>query len=149
LNGEEFWRIKFMLNTSSRHRSCLHPPSSPLAFLLSLTSSPDGGTAPSPDCLPSHFIPSNGHPWRRFFCRGACRLNFWRTQTQDKTTATMVTDPASFIMDGRHPEWQPRRAALPISSVDSVQRSVAARRSWAAPGMSAAALLSLTHQFTL
>ena len=59
------------------------------------------------------------------------------------------TDPASLIMNGRHPEWPPRRAALPISSLDSGQRSVAARRSGAAPGMSAAALLSLTQQFTV
>ena len=46
------------------------------------------------------------------------------------------TDPASLIMDDRHTERQPRRAALPISSVDSGERSVAARRSWAAPGLS-------------
>jgi hypothetical protein len=46
------------------------------------------------------------------------------------------TDPASLIMNGRHSEWPPRRAALPISSVDSGQRSVAARRSGAAPGLS-------------
>ena len=59
------------------------------------------------------------------------------------------TDPASLIMNGRHPEWPPRRAALPISSLDSGQRSVAARRSGAAPGLSAAALLSLTQQFTV
>ena len=59
------------------------------------------------------------------------------------------TSVASFIMDDRHPERQPRRAALPISSADSGQRSVAARWSWAAPGMSAAALLSLTQQFTV
>ena len=52
-------------------------------------------------------------------------------------------------MDGRHPERQPRRAAQPISSADSLERSVAARWSGAAPGMSAAALLSLTQQFTL
>ena len=39
-------------------------------------------------------------------------------------------------MDGRHPERPPRRAAQPISSADSGERSVAARRSWAAPGLS-------------
>jgi hypothetical protein len=41
-----------------------------------------------------------------------------------------------FIMDGRHPERLPRRAAQPISSADSGERSVAARHSWAAPGLS-------------
>ena len=59
------------------------------------------------------------------------------------------TDACLIHMDGRHPEWPPRRAALPISSADSGGRSMAARRSWVAPGMSAAALLSLTQQFTL
>ena len=39
-------------------------------------------------------------------------------------------------MDGRHPERPPRRAAQPVSSADSGERSVAARRSWAAPGLS-------------
>ena len=52
-------------------------------------------------------------------------------------------------MDGRHPERQPRRAAQPISSADSLERSVAARWSGAAPGMSAAALLSPPQQLTL
>ena len=39
-------------------------------------------------------------------------------------------------MDGRHPEQPPQRTAQPISSADSGERSVAARRSWAAPGLS-------------
>jgi hypothetical protein len=60
-----------------------------------------------------------------------------------------VPTSASFIMDGRHPEPPPRRAAHSISSADSGERSVAARRSWVAPGMSAAALLLLPQQFTL
>jgi hypothetical protein len=46
------------------------------------------------------------------------------------------TDACLIHMDGRHPEWPPRRAALPISSADSGERSVAARRSWAALGLS-------------
>ena len=40
------------------------------------------------------------------------------------------------LMDGRHPERPPRRSAQPISSADSGEHSVAARRSWAAPGLS-------------
>jgi hypothetical protein len=43
-------------------------------------------------------------------------------------------------MDGRHPEQPPRRAAQPISSAESGERSVAARRSWAAPGLSSGRL---------
>ena len=66
-----------------------------------------------------------------------------------KTTATWCTDDCLVHHDGRHSERQPRRAAQPISSADSGGRSVAARRSWMAPGMSAAALLSLTQQFTV
>jgi hypothetical protein len=44
--------------------------------------------------------------------------------------------PPPFIMDGRHPEQPPRRAAQPISSADSGECSVAARWSWAALGLS-------------
>ena len=57
--------------------------------------------------------------------------------------------PPPFIMDGRHPEWLPRRAALPISSVDSVERSVAARRSWAAPGLSGGRFVVAAASITL
>jgi hypothetical protein len=71
------------------------------------------------------------------------------TNTSGKQRQPWRTSAASFIMDGRHPQRRPRRAALPISSADSGERSVAARWSWVAPGMSAAALLSLTQQFTL
>ncbi len=49
---------------------------------------------------------------------------------------TKTSFPPPFIMDGRHPERPPRRAAQPVSSADSGERSVAARRSWAAPGLS-------------
>jgi hypothetical protein len=36
-----------------------------------------------------------------------------------KQLATMVYRPCLIHHDGRHPEWAPRRAALPISSADS------------------------------
>jgi hypothetical protein len=73
------------------------------------------------------------------FENSLCRPPFFFgavTQTQEKTSQRWCTEPASFIMDGRHPEWLPRRAAQPISSAHSGERSVAARWSGAAPGLS-------------
>ena len=83
-------------------------------------------------------------------CRTRQIFSVYKTQVENKNKATMVyRPPPPFIMNGCHPELPPRRAAQPISSADSGGRSVAARRSWMAPGMSAAALLSLTQQFTV
>jgi hypothetical protein len=64
------------------------------------------------------------------------------SNTSGKQANDGVPTPASFIMDGRHPERRPRRAAQPISSADSGERSEAAQRPWAA-------LLSPPQQFTL
>jgi hypothetical protein len=62
---------------------------------------------------------------------------FWRTQSNTRqNNLRWVPSSSPFIMDGRHPEWPPRRAALPISSADSGACSVAARWSWAASGLS-------------
>ena len=41
-------------------------------------------------------------PWTRFFWRGARREHFWHTQTQEKTTATMV-NVRCLIHHGRPP----------------------------------------------
>jgi hypothetical protein len=76
----------------------------------------------------------------RFF---SARKHKRKTSQRWRTVAHLVHH------DGRHSERQPRRAAQPISSADSGERSVAARWSWAAPGMSAAALLSPPQQLTL
>jgi hypothetical protein len=46
------------------------------------------------------WTPGEDNEWR-----GACRLDFWRTQTQDKTTATMVYRPCLI-----HHERPPSRA---------------------------------------
>jgi hypothetical protein len=63
---------------------------------------------------------------------------FWRTHTNTRQNNGNDGVPSSspFIIYGRHPERPPRRAALPISSADSVERSVAARWSGAAPELS-------------
>jgi hypothetical protein len=58
------------------------------------------------------------------------------SNTSGKQANDGVPTPASFIMDSRHPEWLPQRAAQPISSADSGERSVAARWLWSAPGLS-------------
>ena len=61
--------------------------------------------------------------------------NNGQNSTQNK--ATMVNrPPPPFIMNGGHPERPPRRPAQSISSEDSGERSVAARWSWAAQGLS-------------
>jgi hypothetical protein len=52
-------------------------------------------------------------------------------------------------MNSRHIQSGHHDAAQSISSADTGERSVAARLSWAALGMSAAALLSPPQQFTL
>jgi hypothetical protein len=57
--------------------------------------------------------------------------------------------PPPFIMDGRHPERPPQRAAQPISSADSGERSVVARRSWAAPGLSSGRFASAAAAITI
>ena len=67
-------------------------------------------------------------------------IEFWtRKQRQNSTQnkATMVNrPPPPFIINGRHPERPPRRPAQSISSADSGERSVAARWSLAARGLS-------------
>ena len=75
-------------------------------------------------------------PGTRFFLEGASPLKIYSAISHTKQRQRWRTSAASFIMDGRHPERPPRRAAQPISSADSGERSVAARRSWAAPGLS-------------
>ena len=71
-----------------------------------------------------------------YFWPGALPLKIYSAILHTKQRQRRQTSAASFIMDGRHPERPPRRAAQPISSADSGERSVAARRSWAAPGLS-------------
>jgi hypothetical protein len=97
----------------------------------------------------SSVIPLSMDPGRSEWTGAGTRQIFWRTQTQAENKATWRMSAASFIMDGRHPERLPRHAAQPISSADSGECSVAARRSWSAPGLSAATLLSPPQQFTV
>ena len=75
-------------------------------------------------------------PGTRFFLEGASPLKIYSAISHTKQRQRWRTSARVFIMDGRHPERPPRRAAQPISSADSGERSVAARRSWAAPGLS-------------
>ena len=78
----------------------------------------------------------NGPREKIFFGVAPCRLKFIARFLETKQRQRWRTSAASFIMDGRHPERPPWRVAQPISSADSGERSVAARRSWAAPGLS-------------
>ena len=75
-------------------------------------------------------------PRDEIFFGGRLPLKIYSAILHTKQRQRWQTSAASFIMDGRHPERPPRRAAQPISSADSGERSVAARQSWAAPGLS-------------
>jgi hypothetical protein len=75
-------------------------------------------------------------PGEDFFGLALAALIFGACKHKTKQRQRWCTDTCLIHMDDRHPEWQPRRAALPISSADSGKRSVAARRSWVAPGLS-------------
>ena len=75
--------------------------------------------------------------WRIWMDPG--EVNEWLPTTIKNSTSTRQTwwrSSPPFIMDGRHPERPPQREAQPISSADSGESSVAARWSWAAPGLS-------------
>ena len=65
-------------------------------------------------------------PGTSFFLAGALPLKIYSAISQTKQRQRWRTSARVFIMDGRHPERPPRRAAQPISSADSGERSVAA-----------------------
>jgi len=90
----------------------------------------------APKLLIHCILPPNGREnTSSFWASSFGPENNGQNSTQNK--ATMVNcPPPPFIMNGRHQERPPRRPAQSISSADSGERSVAARWSWAARGLS-------------